>query len=246
MAKSGTRFFCKECGHEALRWRGQGPGGGAWNAFQEAKGAPTGVGKGSRGFKTAAAPRGPVGFGGRDAGVFPGSVGPDGKLRPVPLAEIGSAEQRRLPIEPAEVARVLGGGLVEGSVTLLGGEPGVGKSTLLTGLALWWARRGVRGATRGGRRRDRLDRQVELTVAPALPHERGVGGRDGGIVRLGLGRRRLGRRVGAFGRGRLAHPVTVRRDAPRRRSRGPAPIGCRPCLVPAATTRPRRSRSRSW
>ncbi len=144
MAKSGTRFFCKECGHEELRWLGQCPGCGAWNAFQEAKVAPTGVGKGSRGFKTAAAPRGPVGFGGRDAGVFPGSVGPDGKLRPVPLAEIGSAEQRRLPIEPAEVARVLGGGLVEGSVTLLGGEPGVGKSTLLTGLALWWARRGVR------------------------------------------------------------------------------------------------------
>ena len=57
---------------------------------------------------------------------------------------MNSAERARLSVEPAEVANVLGGGLVAGSVVLLGGEPGVGKSTLLTGLALWWVRRGVR------------------------------------------------------------------------------------------------------
>jgi DNA repair protein RadA/Sms len=57
---------------------------------------------------------------------------------------VTSAENNRLPVEPAEVARVLGGGLVEGSVVLLGGEPGVGKSTLLTGLALWWVRQGLK------------------------------------------------------------------------------------------------------
>lgn len=67
-----------------------------------------------------------------------------GGLRPVPLAEISSADTQRLTVEPAEVARVLGGGLVEGSVVLLGGEPGVGKSTLLTGLALWWMRNGIK------------------------------------------------------------------------------------------------------
>jgi DNA repair protein RadA/Sms len=68
----------------------------------------------------------------------------DEYLGPIPLAHVSSAENRRLPVEPAEVARVLGGGLVEGSVVLLGGEPGVGKSTLLTGLALWWVRQGIR------------------------------------------------------------------------------------------------------
>ena len=71
------------------------------------------------------------------------AVGPNGKFRPTPLSEISSADTRRLAVEPTEVARVLGGGLVEGSVVLLGGEPGVGKSTLLTGLALWWMRNGV-------------------------------------------------------------------------------------------------------
>ena len=49
-----------------------------------------------------------------------------------------------LTSKSSELDRVLGGGLVEGSVVLLGGEPGVGKSTLLTGLALWWVRRGLR------------------------------------------------------------------------------------------------------
>jgi len=72
------------------------------------------------------------------------AVGEATELAPVPLARISSAENRRLPVEPLEVARVLGGGLVEGSVVLLGGEPGVGKSTLLTGLALWWVRQGIR------------------------------------------------------------------------------------------------------
>jgi DNA repair protein RadA/Sms len=69
--------------------------------------------------------------------------GAAGVVQPRPLAQFASARERRLAVEPEEVARVLGGGLVEGSVVLLGGEPGVGKSTLLTGLALRWVRRGV-------------------------------------------------------------------------------------------------------
>jgi len=60
------------------------------------------------------------------------------------LREVDASRAARLPVEPEEISRVLGGGLVEGSVVLLGGEPGVGKSTLLTGLALSWVRRGVR------------------------------------------------------------------------------------------------------
>ena len=137
MAKTSTRFFCTDCGHEELRWLGCCPGCRAWNTMQKMKITPSSTAaKGARGFR-APGPAGPVGsgaYGGaRAAGVAP-----------VPLARIASAEQARLAVEPVEVSRVLGGGLVAGSVVLLGGEPGVGKSTLLTGLALWWVRQGVR------------------------------------------------------------------------------------------------------
>ena len=130
MAKKTTRFYCKSCGHEELRWMGQCPGCREWNTFAEVKVAATTSHKGARGFST----------GGRRSKT----VGPGGAARPVPRAKVTSAETNRLPVEPAEVARVLGGGLVEGSVVLLGGEPGVGKSTLLTGLALWWVRQGLK------------------------------------------------------------------------------------------------------
>ena len=104
MAKNSRRFFCKSCGHEELRWLGRCPGCGAWNTMQEMKIAPTGGGaKGARGFK-ADGPAGPVGFA-RGQGR--------GRVEPLPLAAVASAEARRLPVEPAEVARVLGGGLVE-------------------------------------------------------------------------------------------------------------------------------------
>jgi len=130
MAKKTTRFCCKSCGHEELRWLGQCPGCREWNTFAEVKVAAKTGHKGARGFST--------------GGRRPEAVDAGGKLRPVPLAQVTSAENNRLPVEPAEVARVLGGGLVEGSVVLLGGEPGVGKSTLLTGLALWWVRQGLK------------------------------------------------------------------------------------------------------
>ncbi len=143
MAKKSTRFYCKSCGHEEIRWLGQCPGCKEWNTFTEVQLKTASGNKGARGFS--AAGKGSVGFGaGSSAAAWPEAVGPDGKLRPVPLAKVSSADTRRLPVEPAEVARVLGGGLVEGSVVLLGGEPGVGKSTLLTGLALWWVRQGLR------------------------------------------------------------------------------------------------------
>ncbi|MCB1183806.1 DNA repair protein RadA [bacterium] len=145
MAKTSTRFYCKSCGHEELRWLGQCPGCREWNTFAEVKLAAAGKTKGARGFSAGA--QDPVGFAGRRSGAaaaFPEAVGPDGRMRAVPLARIASAERERLPVEPAEVANVLGGGLVAGSVVLLGGEPGVGKSTLLTGLALWWVRQGIR------------------------------------------------------------------------------------------------------
>jgi len=126
---------------------GQCPGCSEWNTLQEMKITAGGGSKGSRGYS--AGSKKPVGFGaaGSASGAkaaWPAAVGPDGRLRPVPLARINSADKQRLPVAPTEVANVLGGGLVEGSVVLLGGEPGVGKSTLLTGLALWWVRQGIR------------------------------------------------------------------------------------------------------
>ncbi len=130
MAKNTTRFYCKSCGHEELRWLGQCPGCREWNTFAEVKVVGKAGHKGARGFSA--------------GGRRPAAVEGGGKPRPVPLARVASAETNRLPVEPAEVARVLGGGLVEGSVVLLGGEPGVGKSTLLTGLALWWVRQGLK------------------------------------------------------------------------------------------------------
>ncbi len=130
MAKTTTRYVCGNCGQEEIRWLGQCPVCKEWNSFTEMK-IPGASGQG----------RG-VGFGGgrreREGAAAGGSV------QPVALREVASARDQRLPVEPEEIARILGGGLVVGSVTLIGGEPGVGKSTLLTGLALSWVRKGMR------------------------------------------------------------------------------------------------------
>jgi len=142
VTKSKKKFVCNSCGAEEIRWLGRCPACGEWNSFKEVRVAPpSGPAKGARGYASAT---------GRDAlSKFAGQRGRGahrsgrGAVRPQLLARFESAETRRLAVEPQEVARVLGGGLVEGSVVLLGGEPGVGKSTLLTGLALWWVRRGV-------------------------------------------------------------------------------------------------------
>lgn len=103
--KQKTVFFCNNCGHESPKWLGKCPGCGEWNTFVEEK-VVTGKG-GKRTSKTADA------------------------ARPVKLSEIKQGEETRIKMPSAEFNRVLGGGLVTGSLTLLGGEPGVGKSTLL-------------------------------------------------------------------------------------------------------------------
>ncbi len=108
-----------------MRWLGRCPSCGAFNTLKEFREAPD----------VARAGRGAVGF---------ASGAPAAVAAPVSLREIDATRAKRLPVHPEEVARVFGGGLVEGSVVLLGGEPGVGKSTLLTGLALDWTRRGIR------------------------------------------------------------------------------------------------------
>jgi DNA repair protein RadA/Sms len=114
MAASGTHFVCQDCGHSALAWAGRCPACGEWNTLVEAKrsAGPRSVGRG-RG-----APHG--------SGLA---------AKPVPLREVEAPKADRHKTGIAELDRVLGGGLVPGSVVLLGGSPGIGKSTL-TGMAL--------------------------------------------------------------------------------------------------------------
>ncbi|MBQ9511857.1 MAG: DNA repair protein RadA [Lachnospiraceae bacterium] len=113
-AKSKTIFFCQDCGHESAKWLGQCPACKAWNTFVEetVKAAPKGS---SRGLSSAGGAAGRYALAGNAA----------------TLAEISAEEEARDDTHIGELNRVLGGGLVRGSLTLVGGDPGIGKSTLL-------------------------------------------------------------------------------------------------------------------
>lgn len=106
MAKPKSSFVCNQCGAVSSKWLGQCPDCDAWNSYSEQLAAP--VAKSGR-F---------AGFAGAQSGV-------------TRLADVKGGEVARWPTRSAELDRVLGGGLVPGSVVLLGGDPGVGKSTLL-------------------------------------------------------------------------------------------------------------------
>src|SRR5262249_35146182 len=110
MAGKAASYRCSECGHAALTWAGQCSGCGAWNTLEEFTSSATRSGRrgGSR---------------------------PAPSVRPVPLREVKAERSQRLATGIAELDRVLGGGLVPGSLVLLGGAPGIGKSTL-AGMAL--------------------------------------------------------------------------------------------------------------
>ncbi len=106
MARSATIFSCSACGHESPKWHGRCPGCGEWNSLvEEAK------------------PAAPARAGGRTNGRA---------LKPVPLADVQAPAVERLTTGIGELDRVLGGGLVPGSLVLIGGSPGIGKSTLVS------------------------------------------------------------------------------------------------------------------
>lgn len=107
--KISSVFYCQECGHESVKWMGQCPGCKAWNTFVE---EPK---KSSR-------------AGGRNNG--PG-IGVGNKPEVVSLSEVSLREDEKTETNIKELDRVLGGGIVPGSLTLVGGDPGIGKSTLL-------------------------------------------------------------------------------------------------------------------
>ena len=116
MAKTSTTFVCTDCGGESLRWAGQCPHCRAWNTLQE--------------FQVRKAP----------AGRTSGPLG--ARAKPIPLTELEAESSPRRTLAWQELNRVLGGGIVAGSVVLVGGEPGVGKSTLLLHAAHQLAERG--------------------------------------------------------------------------------------------------------
>jgi DNA repair protein RadA/Sms len=105
MAKPSTVFVCSACGTESAKWHGQCPGCGAWNTLAEE------------------APKTPTKRAGGRA------------VKPVRLAEVKAERHQRLSTGIGELDRILGGGLVPGSLVLIGGSPGIGKSTL-TSMAL--------------------------------------------------------------------------------------------------------------
>ena len=104
MAKSKTVFFCGECGYESAKWLGQCPACKAWNAFSEAPALKTG---GSS----------------RKPGVA--------ASLPIKIKDVSLESDERVTTGISELDRVLGGGIVKGSLVLVGGDPGIGKSTLL-------------------------------------------------------------------------------------------------------------------
>ena len=104
--KSKTIFYCKNCGNEFPRWQGQCPACGMWNTIEEHVQKPSAPGR-------AAAP------------------GPCGRAAPKMLREVESGSEIRFSTGLGELDRVLGGGGVRGSLVLVGGAPGIGKSTLL-------------------------------------------------------------------------------------------------------------------
>ena len=111
MARVRSQYVCTACGYATPRWMGQCPECGAWNTLQEEVVAPT------RGAGASA----------RERARSPSAA----TVQAQPLAQLSDTAETRLPTGIDEFDRVLGGGVVPGSLILLGGEPGIGKSTLL-------------------------------------------------------------------------------------------------------------------
>lgn len=109
MAKEKTLFYCTDCGNEVLRWQGQCPACGSWNTIVEKPSAPK-----SKTPKSSSGRRETIGF-----------------TRPRLLKDVETTNELRFETGMGELDRVLGGGAVKGSLVLVGGAPGIGKSTLM-------------------------------------------------------------------------------------------------------------------
>lgn len=115
-----TQFVCQQCGGASPKWSGQCPTCGAWNTLVETAAAPRTASRAPSAARSVA-----------------------GATAIIPIGAVESAEASRLASGLAEVDRVLGGGFVPGSIALFGGDPGIGKSTLLLQVAARLAERGL-------------------------------------------------------------------------------------------------------
>lgn len=116
MSKTKTSFFCQSCGAQAAKWAGKCNSCGEWNTLVEEI-----VHKDTKNNRLQ---------------VFSSNKQNGVSNKPIKLQEIGNFEYPRIPVAGKELTRVLGGGIVPGSLVLFGGEPGIGKSTLMLQLAL--------------------------------------------------------------------------------------------------------------
>ncbi|KZE37389.1 DNA repair protein RadA [Bhargavaea cecembensis] len=121
MAKKKTKFMCRDCGYESPKWMGRCPGCGEWNTMDEEVAI---VGKAAR------------------SGAFRTGTGSASKASPITSVE--TQEEPRVETAFGELNRVLGGGVVPGSLVLIGGDPGIGKSTLLLQVSSLLAEKGRR------------------------------------------------------------------------------------------------------
>jgi len=111
VAKTKTAFFCQNCGAQSAKWIGKCPACGEWNTYVE----------------EVIASEKPKPWSSSDKGKR--------KSKPVKIADVAAHQEPRIPTGDGELDRVLGGGLVPGSLVLIGGEPGIGKSTLMLQIA---------------------------------------------------------------------------------------------------------------
>ena len=116
MSKVKTSFFCQNCGYESVKWVGQCPSCSQWNTFAEEL-TQKDNSKNNNGWKD--------------------YNNEKRTSKTISLSEIKSSEEKRLPTSDTELNRVLGGGIVPGSLVLVAGEPGIGKSTLFLQNGLW-------------------------------------------------------------------------------------------------------------
>ena len=122
MAKDKIVYVCSNCGQESAKWIGKCPSCGQWNTFKELKIA------GDTGTQAARSAGLNMRHGG--AATMFGGIHSAAGSAPMKLRDISAHDEPRIDMHDAELNRVLGGGMVQGSIILLGGEPGIGKSTL--------------------------------------------------------------------------------------------------------------------
>ncbi len=112
MAKTKTAYVCDNCGYDSVKWLGKCPSCGAWNTFKEVTVAPEAVQSARSGVSAIAKVA-------------------EKRPHPIRLSQVEASGEIRIDTHDTELNRVLGGGIVPGSLVLLGGEPGIGKSTLM-------------------------------------------------------------------------------------------------------------------